>query len=264
MWNILEHVNKFLCGDCVEVMKSMPNDCIDMIMTSPPYNYRDFSLDFSLIGKEFFRILKDGGIAAVVIQDQTECCVKKTLTSFRMVLDWCDSIGFKLFECMIYKRLGASVAIDVKRFRLDHEYVMLFLKGSKPMCFRSKSVKVLSGKCTNDIDKGFLKNDESYLYESRGTVWSCELDKSESKLKHLHPATYPDKLPYDLIECFCPLNGIVLDPFIGSGTTALAAKALNCNYIGIDISQEFVNLCNKRIVNDYELYKKQVDVWSSK
>jgi len=80
-----------------------------------------------------------------------------------------------------------------------------------------------------------------------------------TRLKHQHPATYPDQLPFDFIHCFCPPDGIVLDPFIGSGTTALAAISLNRNYIGFDISEEYVELAKTRIVQDIGSYQKKVE-----
>jgi len=81
----------------------------------------------------------------------------------------------------------------------------------------------------------------------RGTVWEYLTAGDGSRLKHKHPATFPDKLPYDFIQCFCPLEGIVLDIFMGSGTTALAAIELNRNFLGFEISEEYVNLAKQRI-----------------
>ena len=78
-----------------------------------------------------------------------------------------------------------------------------------------------------------------------------------TRLKHKHPATYPDQLPYDFIQCFCPPEGIVLDPFIGSGTTALASISLNRNYIGFDISEEYVELAKLRIEQDLVSYQQK-------
>ena len=81
----------------------------------------------------------------------------------------------------------------------------------------------------------------------RGTVWEYLTAGDGTRLKHEHPATFPDKLPVDFIQCFCPKGGIVLDPMCGSGTTLLAAKNLGRNYIGIDISPEYCELSRKRI-----------------
>ena len=94
-------------GDCVELMKQLPSNSIDLVITSPPYdNLRDYkgnsNFDLHKSGKEIYRVLKDGGIAVLVIQDQT-INYGKTLTSFKTIIDWCDNIGFKLFETVIYR-----------------------------------------------------------------------------------------------------------------------------------------------------------------
>lgn len=265
---------QLFCGDCLEVIKAIPDKSVDMILTSPPYDnirdYKGFSVNLSETGKEVYRVLKDGGIAVVVIQDQTKN-FGKTLTSFRLALDWCDNAGFKLFECLIYKKHGAEGAWWNKRFRVDHEYMMVFLKGDRPAYFNKELLKIPSkhgGKTmtgggtrlTNGI-RIPTKSIKINPMKCRGTVWRYETAGDGSELKHQHPATFPDKLPYDFIQCFCPENGVVLDPFVGSGTTALAAKVLNRKFIGIDISQEYINLCEKRIVLDFESYKKKTHEW---
>ena len=81
----------------------------------------------------------------------------------------------------------------------------------------------------------------------RGTLWDYTTCGDGTRLKHRHPATFPDKIPFDFIRCFCPKKGIVVDPFIGSGTTALAAIELERNYIGFDISKEYCELTKKRV-----------------
>ena len=84
----------------------------------------------------------------------------------------------------------------------------------------------------------------------RGTLWNYNTCGDGSRLKHEHPATFPNQLPLDFIECFCPLDGIVLDPFNGSGTTCVAAAKLKRNYIGIDISEKYCDIAKKRIATE--------------
>ena len=84
----------------------------------------------------------------------------------------------------------------------------------------------------------------------------------ESKLKSKHPAVFPNMLAYDMIETFCPPNGVVLDPFNGSGTTTLAAKCLDRRYLGIDVSQNYNDIAIQRlneeiIVRDKQSIKKE-------
>ena len=141
----MDYVNKIICGDSAVVLKDIPENSIDLVVTSPPYDdlrdYKGFVLDMHTIGEEIYRVLKPGGICAMVIQDSTKN-FGKTLTSFRTILDWCDNIGFKLFECCIYHKNGTEGAWWKNRFRVDHEYMPIFLKGERPQYFNKEPLKV--------------------------------------------------------------------------------------------------------------------------
>lgn len=97
---IEDFTNRIICGDAVEVMAEMPENSVDIVVTSPPYDnirdYKGFDYNLHSTGEQIYRVLKDGGVAAMVIQDQTKN-FGKTLTSFRTIVDWCDSFEFKLF-----------------------------------------------------------------------------------------------------------------------------------------------------------------------
>ncbi len=256
----VSYINSIICGDCVDVMKKMPSNSIDLVVTSPPYDsvrkYNGFSYDLHKTGEELFRILKDGGIIAMVIQDQTKN-FGKSLTSFRTVVDWVDNIGFKLFETVIYRKHGTEGAWWTHRFRVDHEYMPIFIKGERPAFFNKEPLKIPSihggkvmtgsgnrrtdGKTTKTITRPIN------AMKCRGTIWDYLNAGDKNPLKRKHPAVFPDKIPHDFIQCFCPPGGIVLDPFVGSGSTAVSAKQLNRNYIGIDISKEYCQLAEERL-----------------
>jgi site-specific DNA-methyltransferase (adenine-specific) len=253
-------LNKILCGDAVAELRKIPSNSIDLIVTSPPYDdirkYNGFSYDLHATGKEIYRVLKNGGVAAMVIQDQTKN-FGKSLTSFRTIVDWVDNIGFKLFETVIYRKYGTEGAWWKYRFRVDHEYMPIFLKGEKPQYFDKEPLKIPSkhgGKIMTG--SGNRKTDGTTtktvtrpinLMKCRGTIWDYLMAGDKDGLKRKHPAVFPDKIPLDFIQCFCPKNGVVLDPFIGSGSTAVAAKHLKRNYIGIDISIDYCNLAKERL-----------------
>jgi site-specific DNA-methyltransferase (adenine-specific) len=262
-------LNKIICGDAVEELKKIPNNSIDILVTSPPYDgirkYNGFNYDLHATGKEIYRVLKDGGVAIMVIQDQTKN-FGKTLTSFRTIVDWVDNIGFKLFETVIYRKYGAEGAWWNKRFRVDHEYMPIFLKGERPQYFNKDPLKIPSKHGGKTMTGGGTRLTNGIRIPTRaitinpmkcrGTIWEYMTAGDGTRLKHKHPATFPDKLPYDFIQCFCPPNGVVLDPFIGSGTTALAAIELDRNYIGIDISKEYCDLARRRIKEEGAKNKK--------
>ena len=255
-----DYLNTIECIDCVEGMKKLPSNSIDLVVTSPPYddirNYNGFSFDLHKTGKEIFRVLKDGGIAVMVIQDQTKDFAK-SLTSFRTVVDWCDNIGFRLFETVIYRKHGTEGAWWKYRFRVDHEYMPIFLKGKKPAYFDKEPLKipskhggkVMTGSGNRRTDGTTTKTVTRpiNLTKCRGTIWDYLMAGDKDGLKRKHPAVFPDKIPLDFIQCFCPPKGIVLDPFIGCGSTAVAAKKLNRNYLGFDISREYCDLTERRI-----------------
>ena len=253
-------IDRIICGDAANVLKGIPDNSIDLVVTSPPYDdlrdYKGFSLDLHAVGEELYRVLKPGGICAMVIQDATKN-FGKTLTSFRTILDWCDNVGFKLFECCIYHKNGTEGAWWKNRFRVDHEYMPIFLKGEKPQYFNKEPLKIpskhagetITGSGTRKKDGTTAKTKAIKINDMkcRGTVWDYMNCGDKNPLKREHPATFPDKIPYDFIQCFCPEDGIVLDPFVGCGSTAVMAKKLGRKYIGIDISQEYCDLANKRI-----------------
>ena len=264
-----EYRDKIICADCVEGMKELPDNSIDFMITSPPYDnlrdYIDYSFDLHETGKEVYRVLKEGAFAVIVIQDQTKD-FGKSLTSFKTIIDWCDNIGFKLFECLIYRKHGTEGAWWTKRFRVDHEYMPIFLKGRRPKYFDKEHLKIPSkhgGKImtgsgnrrTNGITTETVTRPINKM-KCRGTVWNYLMAGDKNPLKRLHPATFPDQIPIDMIKTFCPENGIVLDPFLGSGSTAVAAKATNRFYIGYEISQEYVDLSKERIKKEFKIDDK--------
>lgn len=263
-------VNKIICEDNITYLKKLPNECIDFVITSPPYDelrdYNGYKLDLHGLGVELLRVLKDGGICVMVIQDSTKNFAK-SLTSFRTIVDWCDNIGFRLFECNIYNRQGTEGAWWKKRFRVDHEYMPIFLKGRRPQYFDKENIKIPSkhgGKVMTGANirtkNGKTGSRKVKINPTKcpGTVMSFgNTCGGESKLKSKHPAVFPNMLAYDMIECFCPPDGIVLDPFNGSGTTTLAAKSLGRNYLGIDVSEEYNQIAKERLETEI-IYRKTV------
>lgn len=254
-------INSILHGDAVEMMKKLPDNSIDLIVTSPPYDsIRDYngeySLDLHTTGIEIERILKDGGIAAMVIQDQTKNFAK-TVTSFRTIVDWVDSVGLRLFETVIYRKYGTEGAWWKHRFRVDHEYMPIFLKGDRPQYFNKEPLKipskhagrVLTGSGNRRTDGSTTKTVTRPInaLKCRGTVWDYLMAGDKDPLKRKHPAVFPDAIPMDFIQCFCPPGGVVLDPFGGCGSTAVAAKKLGRKYIIIDIEKKYCDLAQQRL-----------------
>lgn len=266
-------LNKVYCTDCVEGMKKLPENSVDIVVTSPPYDkVRDYDgnveFDLHATGEGIHRVLKDGGIAVMVIQDQTKN-FGKSLTSFKTIIDWCDNVGFKLFECVIYRKHGVEGAWWSKRFRVDHEYMPIFLKGERPQYFNKEPVKipskhggkVLTGSGNRKTDGTTTKTVTRPINKMKcpGTVWNYLMAGDKNPLKRKHPAVFPDKIPLDFIQVFCPENGVVMDPFLGSGSTAVAAKKLGRNFIGFEAVPEYCELAKERIKKECDDNQTKLD-----
>ena len=250
-------------SECVEGLKKVPDGVVDCTIFSPPYDkirdYKGFSIDFSQLGKEIYRVFKDGAVCCVVINDGTkDFC--KSLTTFRLAVDWVDNAEWKLFETLIYSRFGRPGAWWNKRFRVDHEYILVFFKGKKPKYFNKKHLFVPAKHAgetwhgTTRLTDGTLAKNEKKVQAAtkcRGTIWHYKTSNTEgNRIKLKHPATYPDKLASDLIKCFSKEGDLILDPTVGSGTTVVMASQLKRHYLGFDISEDYVNLANERLATE--------------
>jgi DNA modification methylase len=253
--------NTILLGDCLKSLADLPDSSIDLTVFSPPYDgIRDYksnwSIDYQQMGAELLRVTRDGGVCAMVIGDGTKNFAK-SLTTFRWAVDWCDRVGWRLFECCIYKRHGNPGAWWTQRFRVDHEYILIFFKGQRPRVFDKEPLMVASkhaGKVYSGTDRltnGDFKRIEPKAVNAkkcRGTVWEYATSNTEgNRLKLKHPATYPDSLAADLISCFSQPGDLVLDPMCGSGTTCVMASLLDRQYLGMEISPEYASIARERL-----------------
>ncbi len=257
----LARLNQIIHADCLQELPHFADNSIDLTVFSPPYDsIRDYknnwSFDFIALGQQLYRVTKDGGVAVVVIGDGTKNFAK-SLTTFRLAVNWCDQLGWKMFETCVYRRDGNPGAWWNQRFRVDHEYIMMFFKGEHPAIFQKEHLMVPSkhaGKIYTGTDRltngGFKKIEPKAVnpMKCRGTVWQYATSNTEgNKLKLYHPATFPDKLAEDLILTFSKPDDTVLDPMCGSGTTCVMAARNQRTYIGIDIAEEYCEIARKRI-----------------
>lgn len=256
---IQDYLNRILNGNCVEVMNLFPDKCIDLVITSPPYDnlrtYKGYQFPFEEIVKQLYRVVKDNGVVVWVVADAT-IDGSETCTSFKQALDFVK-IGFKLHDTMIFKKTNPIPQIYRKRYNNEFEYMFVFVKGN---VVTHNAIKVpclhagleLNGTTYKNYSKGEqtrtklaspVKNDKI-----KGNIWEYVVGKKaidqESKS---HPAPFPYDLAKDHILSWSNENDIVLDPMCGSGTTCVAAFDNNRNYIGIDICEEYCELATKRM-----------------
>lgn len=242
------------CGDCLQLMKKLPNDSIDLTITSPPYDnlrtYKGYSWNFEGIAKELFRITKNGGVVVWVVNDGT-INGSESGTSFRQALYFME-IGFKLHDTMIWKKDTLSFP-DKTRYGQNFEYMFVFSRGKPKTVNKIKDRKnkyagtKIHGTSRNVDGSTFRKANHNKNivseYGERFNVWEIP---SEKKNKYGHPAVFPEQIANDHILSWSNAGDIILDPFVGSGTTAKMAILNHRHYIGFDISKEYVDIARER------------------
>lgn len=254
---------KLNCGDCLEIIKEIQDESIDMIITSPPYdNIRNYdnSLNwnfekFQNIAKELYRVLKKGGIIIWVVGDQTKNG-SETGTSFKQAL-YFKEIGFNLYDTMIYRKLN-YMPLTHRRYEQEFEYMFCLCKG-KPNTFNPIKEKCKYAGTETWGKSSYYKTDEDNLtklngrkkvndFKIKGNIFEYRIGSTQTgKIKH--PAMFPYDLVKDQILTWTNEKDIVLDPFMGSGTTGKVCKDFNRDFIGIEIVEKYYNIAKERIEN---------------
>lgn len=264
-------LNKIHLGNSVDIMREMPDNCIDLVLTSPPYDslrtYKGkitdekydehFSFPFVDMAKELYRITKDGGIVVWVVNDQI-VNGGESGNSFRQALKF-QEIGFKIYDTMIYHKNGASFP-ESARYSQVFEYMFVLLKGKKPNSanmIKDKENRWAGstnfGKRSSRTKDGEIKIMDNFTvakYGSRYNVWYINNGAgftTKDKYAYAHPAMFPESLAEDHILSWSKEGDVVLDPMNGSGTTSKMAKVNNRNYIGIDLNQEYIDIAERRL-----------------
>lgn len=255
-------LNKIYHGDCLEVMKSIPDGFIDLTVTSPPYDnlrkYNGYSFDFESVAKELYRVTKDGGVVVWIVGDET---IKgdETGTSFKQAL-YFKEIGFKLADTMIYHKTDiAFPRYGHKKYPASFEYMFIFSKGKVN---KFHLIKDRKNKLAGNVMSGTVRQRDGGVkpsracgkkvaeFGARSNVWGYSTGKGKSSADEVafkHPAIFPEKLAEDHILSWSDENDLVFDPFLGSGTTAKMALKNNRQFIGAEISAEYCEIANKRI-----------------
>jgi len=248
-------INQIHQGDSSVLLKQIEDGIIDLTVTSPPYdNLRDYNgyiFDFETIAKELYRITKEGGVVVWIVGDQT-INGSETGTSFIQALFFMN-VGFCLHDTMIYCKENYAI-LTHNRYEQQFEYMFIFSKGKIETTNLIKDkINKHFGKRTNVSKREkdgttILKKDKIVKeFGLRPNVWFYKTRKNDINTKINHPAIFPEELAKDHILSWSNLRDIVLDPFVGSGTTCKMAKQNGRRFIGIDISKEYVDICNKRL-----------------
>jgi len=243
--------------DNVTGMGLLDDGCIDLTVTSPPYDnlrdYKGYAFDFENVAKQLFRITKFGGVVVWVVGDKIKNG-NRNLTSFRCALAF-QEIGFNIHDIMIYRKKNTPF-MRSNAYTKCYEFMFVMSKG-KPKTFnplKEKTVRqgfemLVTNKGADAVNRKTLK--ELKAEKMRTNIWEYAVGLYGSTSDHIafkHPAIFPEKLALDHILSWSNEGDLILDPFMGSGTTAKMAKLNNRNFIGFEISQEYCDIANKRLI----------------
>ena len=262
------------CVDAVTGMEALPDACIPLTVTSPPYDGlrefggHEFTHDvFQRIAQELWRVTCTGGVVAWVVADQIEGGYSGT--SFRQALCFMD-LGFRLHDILIMTR--TAVRYVGPRYG-KVEFAFVFSKGTpravnlirdKPNKYagqmrrfrsREKDGRLRIAKTAKPVaEKGL-----------RGPVWETPAGYSATTpdryALEAHPAVMPDEMASDLILSWSRPTDLVFDPMAGSGTTARMAVLNDRQYLAFEIHQPYVELAKRRLGDAREEYRRRVDAW---
>ena len=247
-------------GDCLELLRDIPDNSVDLTITSPPYdNLREYNGNneqwcfekFQNIARELYRVTKDGGVIVWIVNDAT-IEGSETGTSFRQAL-YFKECGFCLHDTMIWQK--PSPFQHKNRYIQDFEYMFVFSKGAKKqanlICDRKNKWAGTQVHGTERQRNGNTKNlSETQKskcvkeYGARFNIWDIPPDKNN---KTGHPAVFPLQLATDHIRSWCNEGDTVLDPFMGSGTTGVACVNTLRKFIGFELDDQYFEIAENRI-----------------
>ena len=242
-------------GDCREILPTLEK--VDLVLTSPPYdNLREYGgqgFQFSDIPCLLYRVMADGACCVWVVSDQT-VCGSETGSSFKQALTFMES-GFNLHDTMIYAK-NNYIPLTHNRYEQSFEFMFVFSKGRpnafNPLLKQNKQVGAIKGGSFRQKkdELGSRHKDVGVRELSyRSNIWFYNvgmMNSTKNRIAFKHPAIFPEALASDHITSWSNQGNIILDPFLGSGTTAVVAKKLNRWCIGIEIEEKYCEIAAKR------------------
>ena len=248
--------NEVFTADNVATLSTFPDACIDLVVTSPPYDnlrtYGGHTWDFEGVARELTRVLKPGGVIVWVVADAT-VNGSETLTSMRQAIHFKDVCGLRVHDTMIYRK-NSYMPLTHNRYEQCWEYMFVFSKG-KPSKWNPIMVPSVTAGAKRNRG-GSKQAEETYAERRRDertvvnetkqspNIFTYDVGKNE---RTEHNAPFPLDLARDHILSWSVEGDVVLDPFAGSGTTLIAAKELGRRYVGIEINPEYVQIINRRL-----------------
>lgn len=259
MSNVLP-LDSIICGDNCDVLGTFPRECIDLVVTSPPYDdlrtYGGHSWDFYGVAWQLKRVLKPGGVIVWVVNDKTEDG-SETGTSAEQAAHF-RRLGLRQHDTMIYFKNGMSFP-ESNRYYPVWEYMYVFSKGQPKTTnlIADRPTAHAGAKKTSRMERqpnGEVRRPQREFEVSefavRYNVWSIDagyMKTTKDVIAFDHPAVFPEALARDHILSWSNEGDVVLDPFSGSGTTAKMARLAGRRFIGIEINPEYCEIARKRL-----------------
>jgi len=247
-------LDQIVCGDNVAVLSTFPDACIDLVVTSPPYDnlrlYGGHTWDVEGVAQQLWRVIKPGGVVVWVVADAT-VDGSETGTSFRQALRFME-IGFRLHDTMIWQKTTFSMPC-VSRYHNVWEYCFVFAKGGAQVFNPIEDRRnTSSGRTTavtvRESDDSITQRSDKTIkeYGKRWNIWICDSARNDIDNGN-HPAPFPEALARDHILSWSNEKEIVLDPFNGSGTTTKMARETGRRYIGIEVNPDYCKIAETRL-----------------
>jgi len=264
------NINTLYNENCIITMSNIPDNTVDLTLTSPPYDdlrtynkhlsgnrteFNGYSFPFESIAQELFRITKKGGVVVWVVGDATNKG-SETGTSFRQAL-YFKECGFDLYDTMIYQKTGTPFP-QKDRYNQTFEYMFVFSKG-KPNTFNPIMKKNATAGAVRHSRKFRTADGEMKPgfngkpineYGIENNIWLIKNGMNKSTkdiIAFEHPAIFPEELALKHVITWTKKGDLVYDPFMGSGTTAKASIQLERNWIGSELDVNYCDVCNQRL-----------------
>lgn len=250
-------------GNCLEIFKQIENESVDLVLTSPPYddlrNYKETCIwnedVFKEVAQGLYEKLKAGGCVIWVVGDKTENG-SESLTSFKQAI-YFNQIGFNLHDTMIYRKINyMPMPLNHNRYEQEFEYMFCFSKG-KPKTFNPIKIPCKYAGCEHWGKMSYYKEGSDDLIEVQrktiadtklhGNIFEYRIGSTNETSEYKHPAMFPLDLARDMVSSWSNKGDIVLDCFMGAGTTGVACVELQREFIGIEIVPEYTKMAKERI-----------------
>lgn len=257
-------LNKIHLTDCIEGCKKLDDESIDLVVTSPPYdNLRNYDNGqgtiwgesvWKALAEQLYRVVKPGGVVVWIVSDAT-VDGSETGTSFKQALHFM-SCGFNLHDTMLWIKSGGGAVGSNYAYSQNFEYMFVFSKGRPkainliediPTNYNTETltVRTLRGQAKMPGVSRDIRTIKCKSFSKRNNWWYLVPSGQEGSA--FHPAVFPTELARDHIISWSNKGDVVLDPFMGSGTTAVEAVKLGRKFIGFDISPEYIKGANARL-----------------